>query len=376
MKRVVLIRSNPVMPDPPVEKVADTLLEAGYAVTIVAWDRFAAEDKEVQQQFAHGSAQVVRFGIPSAFGGGLRTLGAMLRFQWKLLVWLRRNRNCFDIIHAFDLDTGLAACTALRGKRLVYHILDFYADVRFDGGLTHRMVSWLERKVLERADAVMICTEQRRGQLGSSRPKHLEVIHNAPPEVVPEQPDQLLRLQTGAGSVKLAYVGTLTDGRGILQMLDVVKKDPRYELHIGGYGPLEGAVQNAAAEGTGVFWYGRLPYEQTLALECQCDIMLALYDPTIPNHRYAAPNKLYEAMMLGKPVLTCSGIGWDKEIERHKTGVLIHFGADGIKDGLDELYRRRDQWRAMGENGRARYTEQYSWQTMKQRIRGIYSLLG
>lgn len=374
MKRVILLRSNPVMPDPPVEKVADALLEAGYAVTVVAWDRFSAEDKEVQQQFAHGSAQVVRFGIPAAFGGGLRTLGAMLRFQWKLLAWLRRNRNCFDIIHAFDLDTGLAACTALRGKRLVYHILDFYADVRFNGGLAHRMVSWLERKVLERADAVMICTEQRRAQLGGSRPKQLEVIHNAPPEIVPEQPEQLLRLQAGAGSVKLAYVGTLTDGRGILQMLDVVKKDPRYELHIGGYGPLEGAVQNAAAEGKGVFWYGRLPYEQTLALECQCDIMLATYDPSIPNHRCAAPNKLYESLMLGKPVLMCAGTGWDELILGEGVGVLADCSETGLAQGLDRLCDRRLRWEETGRAGRACYARDYSWQIMKQRLWRTYAM--
>lgn len=39
MKNVVLLRSNPVNPDPPVEKIADALLAKGYNVTIVAWDR-------------------------------------------------------------------------------------------------------------------------------------------------------------------------------------------------------------------------------------------------------------------------------------------------------------------------------------------------
>ena len=39
MKRVVLIRSNPVAPDPPVEKMADALIQNGYSVIILAWDR-------------------------------------------------------------------------------------------------------------------------------------------------------------------------------------------------------------------------------------------------------------------------------------------------------------------------------------------------
>ena len=39
MKKVVLIRSNPVSPDPPVEKTANTLIKSGYKVTVIGWDR-------------------------------------------------------------------------------------------------------------------------------------------------------------------------------------------------------------------------------------------------------------------------------------------------------------------------------------------------
>ena len=39
MARVVLIRSNPVSPDPPVEKMANALLGLGHSVHIIGWDR-------------------------------------------------------------------------------------------------------------------------------------------------------------------------------------------------------------------------------------------------------------------------------------------------------------------------------------------------
>ena len=38
-QKVVLLRSNPVNPDPPVEKMMETLVEQGYGVTIIGWDR-------------------------------------------------------------------------------------------------------------------------------------------------------------------------------------------------------------------------------------------------------------------------------------------------------------------------------------------------
>ena len=45
--KVVLLRSNPVSPDPPVEKMADALLSQGYEVTILGWNRSSSiSDKE------------------------------------------------------------------------------------------------------------------------------------------------------------------------------------------------------------------------------------------------------------------------------------------------------------------------------------------
>ena len=54
--------------------------------------------------------------------------------------------------------------------------------------------------------------------------------------------------------------------------------------------------------------YGKLQYSQTLALESQCDIRVATYDPSIRNHKYSAPNKFYESLMLGKPIIMAKDI--------------------------------------------------------------------
>jgi hypothetical protein len=73
MKRVILIRSNPVNPDPPVEKAALALLRAGYTVTIIGWDRDA--DYTVKKEWIQISdykAEVIRFGIKAQFSGGIK----------------------------------------------------------------------------------------------------------------------------------------------------------------------------------------------------------------------------------------------------------------------------------------------------------------
>lgn len=375
MKRVVLLRSNPVQPDPPVEKMADALLEMGMQVDILAWDRSRKNSSCNTEQFPSGTAQVTRFGIPAAYGARWAMLLAFLRFEWSLLVWLARNRKNYDIIHAFDLDTGVAAGMICRlfHKKLIYHLLDSYADAHFfSDSLIRRMVHKVEMALINSAEATLICTEERKVQIQHSSPKRLEIIHNTPNSSVEKEANRF-ELKTSDAEVKIAYVGTQCSGRGIEELIGAVARDRRFELHIGGYGPLDDRIRSAAQQCDRIHFYGKLPYSQTLSLEEQCDLMVALYDPVIPNHRYCAPNKLYEALMLGKPLLMCENTGWDRLFQEERIGYLIPYSQEGIAEGLHKLYEVKDQWPMISETGKRLYQQRYSWETMKRRIRKIYT---
>ena len=124
--KVVILRSNPVNPYPAVEKLAQTLTEADYQVTVIGWDR-ASKQKEADGylKLPSGNVPIVRFGIPAQFNGGFRkNLLPMVRFQLQLVRWLYRNRKTYNVIHSFDLDTGLVGCIVAKifGKRFVYQI--------------------------------------------------------------------------------------------------------------------------------------------------------------------------------------------------------------------------------------------------------------
>ena len=65
--------------------------------------------------------------------------------------------------------------------------------------------------------------------------------------------------------------------------------------------------------------------------------MLAIYDPEIENHRFAAPNKFYESLMLGKPVMMVKNTGMSQVVVENDLGVLIEYTAEGFREGLDSL---------------------------------------
>lgn len=377
MKRVVLIRSNPVAPDPPVEKMADTLLQNDYSVIILAWDRsknYKAEETLIKLK--SGSVPIIKFGIEAGYGSGMKSLKELAKFQMRIIKWLSKHKKMYDIIHAFDFDTGFAAkiCAKIYSKKFVYHILDFYVESHnMAKNKIGNVIKRAEIKVINKSDLTIICTEKRKEQIVGSHPKKLVVIHNTPQNNTKIDSDFVLPCDKD--KCKIAYVGVLGETRCILEIAEYVSKDKRFEFHVGGFGYLEEKIKQYADKYENIFYYGKLPYEKTLALEKQCDIMTAIYDPSVPNHKYAAPNKFYESLMLGKPIVMAKNTGFDEILEAERIGYLMDYSSEGLAQALEYLYNHREQWSEMKERSNSLYENDYSWKIMQQRIEKEYSLL-
>lgn len=101
--------------------------------------------------------------------------------------------------------------------------------------------------------------------------------------------------------------------------------------------------------------------------------MLAIYDPSIENHRFAAPNKFYESLMLAKPVVMVRGTGMSQVVETEDIGVLIDYSLHGFENGILGLASRKIEWQAMQQRMANIYDSQYCWDEMKQRLLRLYS---
>ncbi len=362
---LIVCRSNPVAPDPRVERTAGTLGAAGLAVTVLAWDRgWNLPPQEDRPGYA-----LLRVRIPAPFGRGLRNLPGVLRWQAALLAWLVKNRRRYDVIHACDLDTALPALLAARlaRRRLVFDIFDSYAD-GFRVGPLRWVARRLERLVAAHSDAVIIADDARRDQLGDVRVQRLVVVYNSPPDRLPH-----LNLPESYHGFRIAYVGLLDAARGLFTLLDVVAGRPDWTLELAGFGVDEERLISRARTLPNVRFHGRVDYHRALQLMAGADVLIATYDPAVPNHRYASPNKLFEAMMLGKPVVVARGTHADELVERHGCGVVVPYG-DGkaLAAALDRLAADPGLRRALGLAGRRAYERCYRWEQMGARLVSLY----
>ena len=370
--RIVLTRTNPVSPEPPVEKVALELANAGHEVTVLAWDRESLGYSFEKRKVLHNSYKIIRIGERAEYGVGFRSLFPFAVFQLKMFFWFLGNRNKVDAVHAFDFDTGFLCkifCCLYR-KKFVYHILDYYADTHFPRfPLIKKVVAICENWVINGANCTIICSEKRREQLSHASPRQLLVIHNTPS--IKQSNGNFKISQTNR--VRIVYVGVLTPDRMIEELMDFVSKHQIFELHIAGYGILESKVKEVAAKFDNILYYGKICYEDAISLERQCDIMTALYNPNIINHQYAAPNKFYESLFLGKPIVVIRNTAIDQYVLEYNLGVVIDYSKESLRKGLLDLYERRQEWSDISKRAKKLYSLKFSWEIMALRLRNLYT---
>lgn len=369
---VVILRSNPFDADSRVEKVAKSLLKAGYKVSLLGWDRNSKyKTRKTITEVSEGSLNAYRMGIMAEFGAGAKNLKPFLLFQIGVFKWLIKNRNEYKIIHACDFDTAFSAyfCAKLLKKHIVFDIFD-YLFTRIEGKhqFLKRRIVYFQHKIINYADATIICSEKRKEQIKGTHPKNLVVIHNSPPKTE----STLNSFTLDSDKVKIIYVGILQDHRYLKELTEVVKANKAWELHIGGFGKYDKYFKEQAANNKNIIYYGKLSYTQALKLESAGDIMTAIYDPSIDNHYYAAPNKFYEALMLGKPLIMVKNTGMSDIVEKNDIGEVIEYNAKSLEKAINNLIERRTEWPMMRDRMRGIYEKDYSWKLMEERLIDLY----
>lgn len=368
-QRVIICRSNPVAPDPRVEKTARALAKGGWKVTIVGWDRTGELSVLETKEFA----KIVRLRLKASYAAGLANLPMLILWQISLLGKLLFHTDEYQVIHACDFDTILPSLLMkwFFKKKVVYDIFDFYADhLRKTPNWLKSMIKVVDIWAIHNADAVILADDNRQHQIEGGKPQQTVIIYNTPEDVNA----LLCEEKTGSYNLKIAYVGLLQVERGLLDLLAVLENHPDWHLYLAGFGGDQPKILHKAENLTNVHWYGRICYEDAIALTAQCDVVIALYDPQIPNHRFASPNKLFEAMMLRKPIIVAENTNIDTIVKKIHCGIVISYGdLNQLEGALSMLANNKTLRKQMGMNGRRAYETQYSWSEMSEKLLHLYS---
>ena len=364
-KKVLMLLTNPFRPDPRVYKEARSLIKGGYEVTIFAWDR----DAKFPETEVLDGIRIRRFSIPSSYGS-MSMVRGLLKF-WKAARKEAKKLD-FDIVHCHDFDTLPAGLNIARkvGKKVVYDAHENYASmIEFDVPRpVYLFVRWYEKRLAPKADGVIAASEP----MGDALSCPYVTVTNAR-----ELEDiDLERLRNCAEKMPdafiLTYIGVLEPMRFLTEACEVVEAMEGVHLVIGGYGRLEDDIKAHADRSEKITFLGRVPYEDVMPCTAASNAVMCVFDPTNKNNVMGPPNKLFEGMMAGRPVLATKGTYSGDVVERTGCGIAIDYSPDSFKKAVEFLRDNPEEAKEMGRKGRKAAEEEFNWGVMEKRLLGLY----
>jgi len=362
-KKVLMLLSNPFLPDPRVEKEAKALVGDGYNVAVLAWDRGGCRPSTETD----GDVQIQRVRT-RATNGIISYLVNYARYFYKS--FLIGSKEAPDIIHANDFDTLLLGIliSRLKGTKLVYDAHEHYAMmIKVDAGArAANMVDCLESRMVGTADLVIAANEHILEYLRPRLRGQAEVVMNCVDviEKLPERPSPSDRL-------RIFYAGSLEPQRYIPELLDAVAMNDRTELRIAGRGRYEEAVKRMAQSCPRIEFLGLITPEEVLDRTSKSDVVFSMLDPRNENYRIATPIKVLEAMAMGVPLMVSKGT-WSADIvERIGCGVALDWSPTAF-DKAVALLLDPERRKAMGDKGRKAAESEFNWKMMEERLLSSY----
>lgn len=299
------------------QKYVQACQETNTPYCVIGWDRLRNCSKVYLNEYQYHAY--------SPYGNGLKSLFPLIGWVFFVLYHLFKLRKSYRVIHACNIENYLVAFPAKWfGKKM---LLDIYDSTE----------SKIETRVAKKCDALILPSNHRLEQINVRREelKHYLEVENVPVfhegvtrKNMPEFPNM----------IHLSYVGVMQRNiRGIENVLQLVNEDSRFVLDIAGTGDgLDKEIEEMSKKNDRIRYHGKVNYKTALNLMSSSDFIVALYYLNCPSHTYASPNKYYESLYLGKPVITTKGTLVGNAVIEHDTGYVV----EDSKDSFASLFEK------------------------------------
>jgi starch synthase len=245
-------------------------------------------------------------------------------------------------------------------------------------GTGYLLSTWIEKTAVESADRVIAVSAQMREDILSHfevEPTKVVVIHNG---IDPERFQRTERREAlarhGVRTPYVLFVGRITDQKGIFHLLEAVPLlPPEVQVVLCASAPdtpeIESRLREAVARHPNVVWINAMvPVEEVVQLYSHAAVFAcpSVYEP------FGLIN--LEAMACGTPVVASAVGGILEVVENGVTGLLVPPGRpDHLAQALNRVLADRALAQALGQAGRRRVEERFSWASVAERTERVYA---
>jgi glycosyltransferase involved in cell wall biosynthesis len=171
----------------------------------------------------------------------------------------------------------------------------------------------------------------------------------------------------------VCYIGGINEIRGAKEMVEAIGKT-NAKLFVGGkFSPPSLKENLMNTEGwKNVIDLGFVSREKVAETLSNSYSGLVLFHPK-PNHINAQPNKMFEYMSAGIPVISSNFDLWKQIIEGNNCGICVNpLDPNAIAEAISWIMEHPEEAKQMGVNGRQAIEQQYNWEQESIKLVSLY----
>ncbi len=283
-----------------------------------------------------------------------------IQFALHLVVQLVRQRS--DVYVASDFYSLPFCALAARwwGSMLFYDSREIYTELPafHDKTFFKCIVQYTEKWCVRRARFVMTTGSMDARYLSDLYGiRNTVLLRNLPcMQRVSSAVDYACGFPASVSGKLLVYQGILVPGRGIETAFRVLQKLPSVGLVLlgeGEFNPYYRKMSESLGIRDRVLFAGKIPQEALLRHTAGADIGLSLIDNVCENNFLALPNKLFEYIMAGLPVVVSDLPQMKEVVEKYRVGAVVPAGdADAVVEVLHQWDCRPGEFNELKKNCR------------------------
>jgi glycosyltransferase involved in cell wall biosynthesis len=366
-KRIIVSVTNDLSTDQRVKKVCASLQELNYDILLVG--RKLPESIELQRDY-----KCKRMAL-------IFNKGALFYAEYNIRLFFLLLFSKVDVYHANDLDTLLAnfLAASIRRKHLVYDSHEYFTGVPEIQNKPLVKGIWLaiERWIFPKLKHIITVNKSIAKLYAKEYEKEILIMRNMPPkrQLITSKSKAELGLPEDKKIIITQGAGINID-RGIEEAVEAMQYLKDVCFLIVGSGDVIPKLKQRVAEldlQNDVIFKDRMPYEEMMQYTQHAQLGLTLDKDTNINYRFSLPNKLFDYIHAGIPVLASRVIEVQNIIETYHVGLFIenhnpeHIAAQ-INIALND-----EELKKMWLQNMERASNELNWEHEEITLKKVYS---
>ena len=356
MNRIIISVTNDIVTDQRVIKTCDCFNEMGYEILLIGRKLKNSPDSEF-------SYKTIRFNL-------LFNRGFLFYAVYNMRLFIELFFRKKTILYANDLDTLLPnyLISRLSKTKLIYDSHEYFTEVPELINRPRTRAFWLklEKYIFPKLKNVITVNYKIAEYYTSKYKVPVTVIRNIPQSFKIKNPEQFT--QWDKKYKFIIYQGSLNLGRGLELIIDSMLHLKGYRLLIAGEGDISDKLKYQVERlhlQEQVVFLGRILPGKLKSITKQAELGLSLEEDLGLNYRYCLPNKVFDYIHAGIPVLVSELPLLKELIDENKIGTcLLQRNPAALAAQIENMILNKDKYL----NGIEQCKAKYNWENEKKSL--------